>query len=190
MVKNVILVVAILLSLLLFGMWRIARSDQVRLQWNQGVMMDSLISYKIRDSLNAASVGVLKLELSEMKEYRAQDVQLIKDLGVRLRRAQSVSKVSTEFRYEIEDIPLIGIDKWSCKTQYLDITASLIRDSLVGERMSASVVVYDTLVQVLHRVPRFKFLGICFGTKGVKQEVVSKNPYTKIVAAEYLEIVK
>ena len=45
----------------------------------------------------------------------------------------------------------------------------------------------DTIKQIVHRVPK-KFLFIKYGTKGIKQEVVSKNPHTKIVFTEYREL--
>jgi hypothetical protein len=45
----------------------------------------------------------------------------------------------------------------------------------------------DTLVQVVHRVPR-KFWFIKWGTKAIRQEVVSKNPFSKVVFTEYIEL--
>ena len=47
----------------------------------------------------------------------------------------------------------------------------------------------DTLRQVVHRVPR-RFLFIRFGTKAVRQEIVSSNPHTRIVYAEYVRFAK
>jgi hypothetical protein len=43
----------------------------------------------------------------------------------------------------------------------------------------------DTLVQLVHRVPR-KFLFIPFGTKAIRQEVTTKNPHTEITYTEYI----
>jgi hypothetical protein len=51
------------------------------------------------------------------------------------------------------------------------------------------IAVRDTLVQFVHRVPR-RFLFLKFGTKGVRQEVLSKNPYTEVVFTEYIKLVK
>lgn len=188
--RSVALLVAVVLVLVLFLLWRGAREEQVRLQGNQSVLLDTISSYRVRDSLSAASIGVLELKISEMKEFRGEDVKLIEDLGVRLRRAQSFAEVATKSSYEIRDVPLVKAQGWQYRTQYIDFTATTVRDSLLGEVLSARIEVYDTIVQVLHRVPRFRFLGIWFGTKGVRQEIISKNPHTKIVAAEYLELVK
>ncbi|WP_350308236.1 DUF6549 family protein [Gabonibacter massiliensis] len=47
----------------------------------------------------------------------------------------------------------------------------------------------DTLVQIVYRVPR-KFLFIRWGTKAIRQEVISKNPYSKITYSRYIELRK
>ena len=47
----------------------------------------------------------------------------------------------------------------------------------------------DTLRQVVHRVPR-RFLFIRWGTKAIRQEVVSSNPHTRIVYTDYIELKK
>ena len=41
--------------------------------------------------------------------------------------------------------------------------------------------------QVIHRIPR-RFLFIRWGTKALRQEIVSTNPHTRIVHAEYVKI--
>ena len=45
----------------------------------------------------------------------------------------------------------------------------------------------DTLRQVVHRIPH-RFLFIRWGTKALRQEIVSTNPHTRIVHAEYIRL--
>ena len=45
------------------------------------------------------------------------------------------------------------------------------------------------LRQIVHRIPR-RFLFIRWGTKALRQRIVSTNPHTRIVAAEYVRIEK
>lgn len=47
----------------------------------------------------------------------------------------------------------------------------------------------DTLRQIVHRIPR-RFLFIRWGTKALRQEIVSSNPHTRIVYTEYVKIEK
>lgn len=56
-----------------------------------------------------------------------------------------------------------------------------------ADSVSCQVVSIDTLQQIVHRVPR-RFLFIRWGTKAVRQEVVSSNPHTQIVYTEYIEL--
>lgn len=42
--------------------------------------------------------------------------------------------------------------------------------------------------QFTHRVPKFKFLGMRFGTKGFNQEMFCENPNATIEYAEYIEL--
>lgn len=56
-----------------------------------------------------------------------------------------------------------------------------------ADSVSCHVISIDTLQQIVHRVPR-RFLFIRWGTKAVRQEVVSSNPHTQIVYTEYIEL--
>jgi len=56
-----------------------------------------------------------------------------------------------------------------------------------ADSVSCHVVSIDTLQQIVHRVPR-RFLFIRWGTKAIRQEVVSSNPHTRIVYTDYIEL--
>lgn len=45
----------------------------------------------------------------------------------------------------------------------------------------------DTLRQAVHRIPR-RFLFTAGALKALRQEIVSTNPHTRIVYAEYVKI--
>ena len=58
-----------------------------------------------------------------------------------------------------------------------------------GDIMSYYTNDIDTLRQIVYRIPR-RFLFIRWGTKALRQRIVSTNPHTRIVAAEYVRIEK
>ena len=60
--------------------------------------------------------------------------------------------------------------------------AASIRTDSVACRVEST----DTLRQVVHRVPR-RFLFIRWGTKALRQEIVSSNPHTRIVYSDYVK---
>ena len=69
---------------------------------NIAILMKDIKSYKIRDSLNAVSVSALNLTIDELKEYRADDAQTIKELGIKNKHLEALVKTgihSTETIY-------------------------------------------------------------------------------------------
>lgn len=74
------------------------------------------------------------------------------------------------------------IHHFSHHTPWVHIEGEVRRDTLLLDYHSI-----DTLHQIVHRVPR-KFLFLRFGTKAIRQEIVSSNPHTKIVYSEYIEL--
>lgn len=101
--------------------------------------------------------------------------------GVR-RAADSVkAALDREFSGRLK-IPETKVFRWSDQHVSVD---GIIRDDSV----SCQVVSIDTLQQIVHRVPR-RFLFIRWGTKAIRQEVVSSNPHTRITYTEYIEFNK
>lgn len=166
------------------------RSEGERLRANQRALLSDVEFYRTRAEESAASVEVLQLTIDEFREHRAEDAKRIEDLGIRLRRAESYAESATTSAYE-ERLPLRdtiilhdtvrifeGGDAWST------MSGSLTKDSITYSLHSV-----DTLYQVVHRVPR-KFLFIRYGTKAIRQEIVSSNPHTTLVYSEYIELPK
>lgn len=54
-----------------------------------------------------------------------------------------------------------------------------LRGEIEGDSMLVHIESRDTLQMIVHRVPK-KFLFFRFGTKGVRMEVVSQNPHSRL----------
>ena len=80
--------------------------------------------------------------------------------------------------------PLLGDDgrffRW--RDPWVRVEGVVRGDSVVCRIEST-----DTLRQVVHRVPH-RFLFIRWGTKALRQQIVSSNPHTRIVYSEYVKI--
>ena len=112
--------------------------------------------------------------------------------GVKFKRLQAAAttatqtevKVITQIRdsivYRDGVLDSLKMFKWS--DAWVDV-AGEIR----GRDVSLDVVSNDTIRQIIHRVPK-KFWFIKWGTKAIRQEVVSSNPHTKITYTEYIEL--
>lgn len=101
--------------------------------------------------------------------------------GAGVRRAADSVKAALDWRYSgLPKIPEAKVFRWSDQHVSVD---GIIRDDSV----SCHVTSIDTLQQIVHRVPR-RFLFIRWGTKAIRQEVVSSNPHTRITYTEYIEL--
>ena len=188
------LLIGILCGIIAYQQGRLKkfRSENKSLNTNISTLMEGVHAYKTKDSLHAAGIGILELRLSEYKKLRQEDVQLIEDLKIRLKRAEKISSHAMESNYQImaavRDTLFVyqnqtdTIRHFDYHSPYIDLKGSWQEDSIHMELTS-----YDTLLQVVHRIPK-QFLFIRYGTKSLRQEVVSKNPHTKITYTEYIEL--
>lgn len=166
------------------------REDRNRLSGNQRALLSDVEFYRTKDSLSAAGVERLTLSNREFKQYCDGLEKQVKNLNLKVKRLQSVSQTGTETKYIVKtvvrDSVLPGrIDTIRCidfRNDYLTLAGCLDRESFSGTIESR-----DTLIQVVHRVPR-KFLFFRFGCKAIRQEVVCSNPYSRISYTEYIEL--
>lgn len=100
--------------------------------------------------------------------------------GAGVRKAADSVKAALDRKFPgLPSVPEAKVFRWSDRHVSVD---GIIR----ADSVSCHVISIDTLQQVVHRVPR-RFLFIRWGTKAVRQEVVSSNPHTQIVYTEYIE---
>lgn len=170
------------------------KNEVARLRNNNEALATETLRYQTRLEESAASVVALQLELDEFRRQHTRDTKRIRELGIRLRRVESVATTTTKTKIELST-PLrdtIFLDR------LLPDTSSIFRwsdnwvriegyiSSGIAECRIESI---DTLRQVIHRVPR-RFLFFRYGTKAIRQEITSSNPHTRIIYTEYLELPK
>lgn len=164
--------------------------ENARLENNNSALLQSVKTYRTRADENAASVQVLRLKIGEYEELRVADAERIRKLGIKLKRLESASKSVTNTAINItaplRDTVILR------DTLRLHDTVRLFRwrDSWVtvdgvidNDSVSCSVTSVDTLHQIIHRIPR-RFLFFRYGTKAIRQEIVSSNPHTEVVFSE------
>lgn len=173
-----------ILAILCFELWQ----KNIELSHNRHALEQGITLYQTKANRSAASVETLTLELEEFKQRHRKDLATIRSMELRLRRMESYSKsvAATTLRDTIvmrdtvivRDSGLYG----RYATAWTTLHALLSRDTLRFELIN-----YDTLHQVIHRVPR-RFLFIPYGTKAIRQEVTSSNPNTRLIYTEYIEL--
>lgn len=195
MQKYLILYAVIVTALLVVAI-RHFRGENRRLTQNQTALASDIEHYRTQLGQEAASAQALRLRCAEFEELRAADAEEIRRLGIRLRRVEAAGKNVTQTDLEVraplhdtivihrrDSLPVIDtarIFRW--QDPWVTVEGLLDGDSVVCRVQSV-----DTLRQVVHRIPR-KFLFIRWGTKALRQEIVSSNPHTRIVYTEYVRI--
>lgn len=184
--------VALILTVSVLSYWlNNVREEKKRLADNQEALLSDVDYYKTESGKNAASVLKLELSKSELENHCQDLIKTIDDLNIKIGRIQSASITVTKTEVEIQtvvrdsivyrDLPVnLKVIKWRDPW----VTLNGVLD---GETFSAKIESVDTLSQVVHRIPK-KFLFIKWGTKAIRQEVVSSNPHSKIVYTEYIEL--
>ncbi|WP_346856592.1 DUF6549 family protein [uncultured Draconibacterium sp.] len=201
-----ILLVLIGSLLTLSALYRAERNERKRIEGNQATLLETNSTlakqnnaYKFKNGLNAVSIGSLQLANKELKQYRQEDAEIIKDLNLKLKRVQRISNTATRTKVDISTEV-----KDSVRTVYVAGTDSIVHDTLhcleyidpyltlAGcidqmNHFEGLVEYRDTLTQVVHREPHH-FWFVKWGTKAIRQEVFSRNPHTFIDFAEYIEL--
>ena len=90
-------------------------------------------------------------------------------ISVPLTKEESqIKPISTNVRLHNEHISFIG--------------------TVTNDSLTAKIQVPIQLTQIVHKVPKHKFLWWSWGCKGIKQIVVSNNPYVNLKYSEYIEL--
>ena len=173
--------------------------ERNRYRGNTETLLQDVETYKTKDSLNAAKVGVLELKLSEFERYRASDAELIKNLQTKNRELEAVTTAQmetiTQLRGTVRDsiVYLPGdtvttvlhcieySDKW------VDFDGCIINNTFSGK-----IITRDSLL-ITESVQYKRFLNFLWKTKRIKNrefDIVSKNPHTKITGFEVITIEK
>ena len=174
--------------------------ERNRYRGNTETLLQDVETYKTKDSLNAAKVGVLELKLSEFEKYRASDAELIKTLQTKNRDLQRVTTAQmetiNELRANVRDsIVYLPGDTVTTVLRCIDIVEPWFE--LHGCTTPAGVftgthINRDSLL-IVETVQYKRWLGFLWKTKKIKNreiDVISRNPHTKIMGVEYIEIEK
>ena len=168
--------------------------ENERLRRNAMALEHGVEFYRTESGRSAAAVEALEMEVAEYRECHATDAKMIESLGIRLRRAESVSKsvvATTLADTVVVRDTVVVVESEPIEARYfaaMDMW-SRVEGLLFGDSLRYNVHTVDTLHQVIHRVPR-KFLFIPYGTKAIRQEVWLSNPNAELIYTEYIELPK
>lgn len=164
-----------------------------RLEHNQASLLEQAEYYKTEAGKSAASVQELTLTRQEVEAHCVELTKMVDELGIKLKRVQQATTTAMESKVEIrtivkDSIVYVNNNTDTMKSFIWSDAWTNVSGTLQNDEAKIAVHSVDTIRQIIHRVPK-RFLWFRFGTKAIRQEVVSCNPHNKIVFSEYMSII-
>lgn len=167
---------------------------------NTETLLQDVSRYQTKDSLNAARVGVLELELSEYKKYRESDAELIKSLQLKNRELQNVTSAQMETITKLngnvrDSIVYLPEDTTTIVLKCVDISDpwfSLNGCATPDGKFTGTFINRDSIL-IVETIEYKRFLNFLWKTKKIKNRdfrIISRNPHTKILGFEVVSIRK
>lgn len=173
--------------------------ERNRYRGNTETLLQDVETYKTKDSLNAAKVGVLELKLSEFEKYRADDLALIKTLQTKNRDLERVTTTQmetiNELRANVRDsIVYLPGDTVTTVLRCIEYSDKWVDfdGCIINNTFSGKIITRDSLL-ITESVQYKRWLGFLWKTKRIKNrefDIVSKNPNSKITGFEVITIEK
>lgn len=170
------------------------KGENIRLGENQRALLEDITFYKTRAGASAASVEKLTLTKKEFENKCTHLTKLCNELNIKLKRLQSASTASIENKAEfiaplrdtiiIRDTVPVCIQKFAWRDTWTKVEG-IIQDHTVNCKVHSR----DTIDQIVYRVPR-KFLFFRWGTKAIRQEIVTRNKNSTVTYTEYIELTR
>lgn len=161
------------------------------------VLIEGKKTYKVRDSLNAARIGVLELSEKDLKKRIGEDEKLISELKGRNKELQGIAEVSLNTGDSIivsvrdtiirRDTAYVEIPCIDVTERWFEMHGCIDEGYFVGYYQAK-----DSII-LIEAVQRARFLGFLWKTRKIKKRefsIISKNPHTKIEGFEVIRIKK
>ncbi len=169
------------------------KTEKERLAGNQQALLEKAEYYETEAGKSAASVQRLQLSYSELEDNYSQVCKVSNDLRIKIKRMEAATTTQTKTEVEVQTtvrdtviirdtLPPLKLQAIEWKDPWITVTGGL-----AGKELKLNISSVDTLTQIVWRVPK-RFWFIKYGTKAIRQEIVSSNPHTKIVYTEYIEL--
>ena len=159
-------------------LYNITLKEKERFEANQTTLMTSLNNFKFRDSLNAVENGRLKLSISELKELREADFKLIKELKLRPKDVETITKVKVVTRdsiiFQLKDSCINYESEWTK-------VSGCIGDTL-------SIETSDSIAFIAHIEYKHKFLFFRWGLERAKVKIINFNPRSSVKSPEWIDL--
>lgn len=168
------------------------RQERDRYQQNSDALLSDMRQWRVDSTSMATDVKSLRLTVDEFKRYRTEDLDKIKQMGVKIKNLEATAKhqleVNANITAQVKDsvvirdtVPVL-IKSVSMVTPHIQLSGIIERDSLIGK-----IHLPVTLRQAVWIEYKRRWL---FWKKvvAVHQTITSDNPHVEIKYSEYIQI--
>jgi len=170
------------------------REQNEQLSGNFTALTDTLRTYKVKvDKLTTLNVAVAyraSVEVMEWKAKNAKDAELIRKMGVKLNRLQSVTNatlVTTDTVRVDSIVYLHGKTDYQFNSEFM--TADVRIDYVQPDKSELNYEYRNDLI-LTNEFKQKKFLFFKVGKKFKTAHIVSKDKNCKVVGFEYKEMIE
>lgn len=167
--------------------------ERDRFRMNNTALLSEVKRMRIDSATMAVDAKALKLTIDEYKEFRAEDAETIRRLGVKIRNLEAAARHEVEVKAPIDaairdtlivrdTIPLLR-QKVEMVTPHIQLTGLI-----ENKRLKGDIKVPVTLNQAIW--VEYKGWWFWKRAKAVHQLISSDNPYVEIRYSEYIKIDK
>jgi len=171
------------------------RQERNRYRENTEALLSDVERLQVDSCRMALDVKAVRLTLEEYKRFRAEDAQVIRSLGVRLRDLQAVGRhslsVDASFEVAVVDTVVVRDTVWvdalrvDMDTPHLRVSG-LIEDGVLTGRVCLPVELHQAFWVEYGK----RFLWWRWKVKAVHQRISCDNPHVEIGYSEVIRIGK
>ena len=189
-----VLVIGVLITIIVFLSMSSVKNNRKYLREKNNVeaLLTEMQSEKTKTGEYLTTIQELQLTVKEFKKLHKEDTELIKSLKVRPSEVKEIVKTVIETKVETRDSIIEvnpGIFKYENKNKWWKIN-QIIDFTVTPAISDIELTVRDSLTHILYKVPKFKFLGLHFGTKRYEIKCINHNPNSEIIYNSWINISK
>lgn len=159
---------------------------------NSDSLTEKIDSMRTRNGEFVLTINELQYTVQDFKRRAAEDAELIKELKLRVNEVKEVIKTVTETKIVYRDtLVMVSPDvfKFTHNTKWWSVDET-IDFGIKPPQVDFNMTTRDSVSHILYRVPKCRFLGIHWGTKGYEIKVINHNPNSVISYSRWINVSK
>lgn len=188
-----VLLLAAALAVFILRSNRLSR-ERDRYRGNTVSLIEQMQRLQADSAAMSVDVRALRLTVEEFKEYRKEDADKIKKMGIKIKNLEAAAQhrlqVDAPLKAEVKDTVIVR-DTVMVEVQSLNMDTPYVKmEGLIeGGEFSGNVQIPVTLSQTIW-VEYKRYWLFWRRPKAVHQTITSENPYVKINYSEYIQLQK